>query len=223
MATTYDYQTGKIERDFKFIRYGEKCKRSGLPCYAGATNRCEKCQHYGGLITPWEMREFTCRNLGDDSYVVCKHPEAQDSKDSEHFISIWYEHFRNEAIIYMGDGATMELEECVGYIDREYMHTMNVRERHEWAHTDKSSMHDVVDFMHQTLHWNETRIVYVEKKEKLSRETGAFLTKRACAEYIKRFGYNHHEPHTYAMTAYRNFELERLLNILKTIDLKDEA
>lgn len=128
-----------------------------------------------------------------------------------------------EPIIYMGDGATMELEECVGYIDREYMHTMNVKERHEWAHTDKSSMHDVVDFMHQTLHWNETRIVYVEKKEKLSRETGAFLTKRACAEYIKRFGYNHHEPHTYAMTAYRNFELERLLNILKTIDLKDEA
>lgn len=23
MATTYDYQTGKIERDFKFVRYGE--------------------------------------------------------------------------------------------------------------------------------------------------------------------------------------------------------
>ena len=59
MATTYNYQTGKIERDFKFIRYGEKCKRSGLPCYAGSTNRCEKCQHYGGLITPFEMREFT--------------------------------------------------------------------------------------------------------------------------------------------------------------------
>lgn len=93
----------KIERDFKFIRYGEKCKRSGLPCYAGATNRCEKCQHYGGLITPWEMIEFTCRNLGDDSYVVCKHPDAQDSKDSEHFISIWYEHFRNEAISHYYD------------------------------------------------------------------------------------------------------------------------
>lgn len=103
MATTYDYQTGKIERDFKFVRYGEKCKRSGLPCYAGATNRCEKCQHYGGLITPFEMREFTCRNLGDDSYVVCKHPDAQDSKDSEHFISIWYEHFRHEAISHYYD------------------------------------------------------------------------------------------------------------------------
>ena len=103
MATTYDYQTGKIERDFKFVRYGEKCKRSGLPCYAGSTNRCEKCQHYGGLITPWEMREFTWRNLGDDSYVVCKHPDAQDSKDSEHFISIWYEYFRNEAISHYYD------------------------------------------------------------------------------------------------------------------------
>lgn len=42
-------------------------------------------------------------------------------------------------------------------------------------------------------------------------------------EYIKKYSYNHRNPHTYAMTAYRNFELERLLNILKTIDLKDEA
>jgi len=32
-----------------------------------------------------------------------------------------------------------------------------------------------------------------------------------------RDAYNHSQPRTYAMTAYHNFELERLLNILKTI------
>ena len=42
-------------------------------------------------------------------------------------------------------------------------------------------------------------------------------------EYVEKYTYNHSQPRTYAMTAYRNFELERLLNILKTIDLKYEA
>ena len=60
-------------------------------------------------------------------------------------------------------------------------------------------------------------VVYVEKVKRITPFTGAFLTKRACKNYIERYGYNHNDPHTYAMTAYRNFELVRLLNILKTI------
>lgn len=57
----------------------------------------------------------------------------------------------------------------------------------------------------------------------LSTSTGAFLTKSACQDYIKRFGYNHKNPHTYAMTGYRNFELEELLQILKTVDFEKLA
>ena len=52
-------------------------------------------------------------------------------------------------------------------------------------------------------------------------ETGAFLTKRACQEYISCYGYNHSRPHTYAMTAYRNYELARLLKILKTMEIRE--
>ena len=65
-----------------------------------------------------------------------------------------------------------------------------------------------------------SKIVY--DVDELCRFTGAFITKRACKEYVEKYAYNHSQPRTYAMTAYRNFELERLLNILKTIDLKDE-
>lgn len=65
------------------------------------------------------------------------------------------------------------------------------------------------------------RIVWQEKQEVITRETGAFLTKRACKEYIEHFGYNHIKPHTYAMCAYRNFELARLLKILKAMPLED--
>ena len=52
----------------------------------------------------------------------------------------------------------------------------------------------------------------------LSKETGAFLTKAACQKYIDTNAHNHQKPRTYAMTAFRNFELERLLKILKTAD-----
>ncbi|OFV68926.1 hypothetical protein [Acetobacterium wieringae] len=54
----------------------------------------------------------------------------------------------------------------------------------------------------------------------LTKNTGAFLTKEACREYIDQFGYNHSKPYTYAMTAYRNFELEKLLKIIKTADFE---
>ena len=90
-----------------------------------------------------------------------------------------------------------------------------------WSETDKEWIEDVADFIKEHLR-TEARIIYVAEKEFISRETGAFITKRACKEYIDRFGYNHNKPHTYAMTAYRNFEYERLLKILKTMKLDDE-
>ena len=70
------------------------------------------------------------------------------------------------------------------------------------------------------LHWEGIYgVVYVENVKRVTPFTGAFITKRACKNYIEKYGYNHNDPHTYAMTAYRNFELGRLLKILKTIKL----
>ena len=126
-----------------------------------------------------------------------------------------------DPIIYMGDGDTMELEEAVKYIEEGYLKDLDEDNQAEWnENVDKESMEDVVFFMNNILDWHEVRIVYYEKKEKISNDTGAFLTKRACKEYIERFGYNHTNPHTYAMTAYRNFELEHLLKILKTMQFE---
>ena len=46
-------------------------------------------------------------------------------------------------------------------------------------------------------------------------EDHLFLTKKACKEYIERYGYNHKNPRTYVMTAERCPEYARLLKILK--------
>lgn len=129
-----------------------------------------------------------------------------------------------DAIIYMGDGATMTTEEAVEYINENIAdYSEDVQD--EWKEKDdfdRSDMPTVVDFLHDTMKLYECRIVWEEEKAFISRETGAFITKRACKEYIEKCHYNHSKPHTYAMTAYRNYEFGRLLNILKTMELKED-
>ena len=90
--------------------------------------------------------------------------------------------------------------------------------RAAWEEVDKTCAEDVCEFMTDNLKWpNVYGVAYIENVKRVTPYTGAFLTKRACKEYIKKYGYNHNDPHTYAMTAYRNFELEKLLKILKTM------
>ncbi len=46
-----------------------------------------------------------------------------------------------------------------------------------------------------------------------------FLTKKACEEYLKKYGYNHAaNAHPYAMTAYRSPEVENLWRIVEETD-----
>ena len=127
-----------------------------------------------------------------------------------------------DPIIYMGDGGTMTTKEAVEYVENDYLSDLDDADKEEWAEVDKTDMDDVVRFMNENLKWHDVRVVYERLEEFISRETGAFLTKRACKTYIERCGYNHCRPRTYAMTAYRNYELERLLSILKTMELKEE-
>ena len=124
-------------------------------------------------------------------------------------------------IIYMGDGETMDTAEAVALIENEYIRNLDDANQQEWLETDKNDMDDVVRFMNENLDWHDVRVVYQRREEFISRDTGAFLTKRACQKYIDHYGYNHERPRTYAMTAYRNFELERLLKILKTMEFKE--
>lgn len=127
-----------------------------------------------------------------------------------------------DPIIYMGDGGTMTTKEAAEYIENDYLSDLDDADKEKWTDVDKTDMDDVVRFMNENLKWHDVRVVYQRLEEHISRETGAFLTKRACKTYIERYGYNHCRPRTYAMTAYRNYELERLLKILKTMEIKED-
>lgn len=128
-----------------------------------------------------------------------------------------------EPRIYMSDSAeTTTLEKAVAYVD-EWVKSCNDSDgfiEQDWDEVDKEWPEEVVDFI-KTYIDMQCRVVWVDKRSELSTYTGAFLTKRACKEYINKYGYNHSNPHTYAMTAIRNPEYETLINILKTIKFDD--
>ena len=115
------------------------------------------------------------------------------------------------------DDGRWTLEEAIEEVDSlisEYAEEI----QNEWKELDKSDISDVYNFMKDYL-MDDIALYDVVKEDVLNKNTGAFLTKRACKQYCEKYSYNHNNPHTYAMTAYRNFELERLLKILRTLKL----
>ena len=132
--------------------------------------------------------------------------------------------YGGDPYISYDDGA-WTVEEAVEAVEEEFRDdpdSYGDDVRKEWEAVDKTWAEDVYDFITETLKWpNVYGVVYSEKVERVTPYTGAFITKRACKNYIERYGYNHNNPHTYAMTAYRNFELERLLQILRTMEFEN--
>lgn len=122
------------------------------------------------------------------------------------------------------DDGKWSLEEAIEEVEDELKNNPEYSDEwlhKEWEEVDKSCAEDVYEFMTDMLHWEGIYgVVYVEEVKRVTPFTGAFITKRACKEYIKKYGYNHNDPHTYAMTAYRNFELGRLIHILKSLNFE---
>ena len=118
------------------------------------------------------------------------------------------------------DDGWWSLEEAVERINDD-IESYDQEAQDKWKEVDKDDIFDICEFIRNDLKWdNVYDVVETRDFHRLSEETGAFLTKRACADYIKKYAYNHDRPQTYAMTAYRNFELGKLLKILKTIKLE---
>ena len=120
-----------------------------------------------------------------------------------------------EEIRYHLDENYFTEEELVQYVKNKYYPNFTDEVKREWDEILEENCFrsmDIQEFCEDHCKGFETqKIKYVQN---LSRDTGCFLTKKAAEEYIRKYGYNHFLPRTYAMTAYRNFELERLLDII---------
>lgn len=120
-------------------------------------------------------------------------------------------------VIYMGDGCTMDAKEVVDYIETDYLPDSRDETKDSWDMVDKDNLNDLIEFMHDIFGLYETKIVWVDTQQRVSDQTGCFITKRACKQHIEDNRHNYCRPQTYAMTAWRNPEFERLLTILQNI------
>lgn len=117
------------------------------------------------------------------------------------------------------DGETFSLEEFVDFLkENEY----NIEHQEEWCALDKNDTFDVVSFAEDVLGFDDIDI-YAREIDKtcINHDSNVFLTKRACQRHIEQYGYHYSKPHTYAMTAWRNPEFERVLRILQTMNIDD--
>ncbi len=88
MGATYNYQTGKMTRDFKFVKKDNVCRLSSLPVRVGSDWCKEYCNHYRGVFG----------NFSKGFCVMCQHPDAKDSDGCEEIIRLFYEKLKLEAL-----------------------------------------------------------------------------------------------------------------------------
>ena len=94
---TYDYNTGKITRDWHIRRHDEKCRLSGLPAKVGG-DRCSKCQYHKRTEFDWQAKD-----LEDMFFTICLHPEATDSENTANVLWRIYDRFESKALAHMYD------------------------------------------------------------------------------------------------------------------------
>lgn len=78
---------------------------------------------------------------------------------------------------------------------------------------------DVLDLLVDVMHaWPaDVRPLKMVKQPKVYQDT-LFLTHSACQEHLRRYGYNYDpSAHAFAMTAHRSPELERLLDVVRSV------
>lgn len=95
MACTYEYDTGKITLDFHLVAYDEICSLRGMKGKVG-NHECHLCPLYGGTYTDMNSIDW-------DSWVKCKHPDAQNSKNSLNAMYEIKEKFKEEALTHFYD------------------------------------------------------------------------------------------------------------------------
>ena len=87
-----------------------------------------------------------------------------------------------EPRIYMGDGVCGTTEEAIDRINENIGEYLEETQK-DWQGLYKS-MQPIVLIARTRLFWDDWRIVYVDKDNRLTENTGAFFTKRACQNYI---------------------------------------
>lgn len=93
MQATYDYETGKITRYFKFVEIGQPCKLTPTSTFVG-DETCKSCKfNLGTFELSSKYRNFFSNNTCE----MCSHPYAKDFEGCGCFVSDFNEKLQQEA------------------------------------------------------------------------------------------------------------------------------
>lgn len=95
MGATYHYDTGKIERTFKFVKIGIQCRFTHKSKCVGDTI-CKDCKYHKGIY--FGTRRIWGKAQGNDIAVLCEHPKAVDFRGSGELIRDFNIRFESEAL-----------------------------------------------------------------------------------------------------------------------------
>lgn len=107
------------------------------------------------------------------------------------------------------------LREAKDYVQETYGEDL-ADDQLECLNDECGSLDDVAQFLEDRGYLGYTVGRY--KDHHTIAENTFFLTKDACKKHIESNGYHYTKPHTYAMTAWRSPEVERLFKIIKETD-----
>ena len=118
------------------------------------------------------------------------------------------------------DAESFTSEEYVKFIEEKLSEENEEDLNEPWETVDKDDIYEVINFANRFLERN-AEIFEIKKTTQISDRTGCFLTKRAAKKHIELNGYHYNNPKTYAMTAWRNPEFEKFMDIFENLDLTE--
>lgn len=126
------------------------------------------------------------------------------------------EGFGDDCLLY--DGEMYDLDDFVTFL---YENGYDEGHEEEWGNVDKKDVVDVISFACDVHGMDVYAVSRTLNDTHIDHDSNVFLTKRACKKHIAQNGYHYSKPRPYAMTAWRNPEFERLINILQTMNIDD--
>ncbi|MCR1953819.1 hypothetical protein NSA24_03090 [Clostridioides mangenotii] len=122
-------------------------------------------------------------------------------------------------VVYDGDTLAENLKELCEYLS-ESEEDLNIKynEEDEEVNINENecfyNIEELIDYMRTELNYNDGLYITHYIDECVIVPSTMFLTKRECEEHIKQNHYHYNKPHSYAMTAWRSPQVEKLFDLI---------
>ena len=126
--------------------------------------------------------------------------------------------------IYDSEGDSWTVKQFNEHLNNscDYDEVLNGFDLSDIENADKHDWYDIVDALNEEFGTNEFKILGVVENTFIVPDT-MFLTNREAKEHLKKNDYHYtSKAHTFAMTAWRSPQVERLIHILQTADFEEE-